>query len=107
MIELIGIFAGLFVVLAFYTTDHVRLRQHAIVSNVLFIWYALYLKLWPIIVLHAVLLLLNWKRLSELRSIWERSDSSLHMSDKERAVFVQGLKSNAHSWAMYGCQRVD
>lgn len=101
MVDLIGILAGIFVVLAFYATDPERLRQHAIVSNILFITYAIQLGLWPIVLLHAVLLPLNWKRLSELQIVIGLRDQSPHMSDGEREVFLQSLRHNPHCWASY------
>ncbi len=106
MIDWVGIIAGLYVVLAFYSTDQMRLRRHAITSNVLFIAYALYLGLWPIVLLHSVLLPLNLKRLNELEGFWRQNHLNLHMSESERQVFEQGLKSNPHSWAIYGYQRL-
>ncbi|MEO0945183.1 MAG: hypothetical protein AAFY06_10125 [Pseudomonadota bacterium] len=105
MVDLIGILAGVFVVLAFYETDHVRLRRNAIVSNILFVVYALQLGLWPVVLLHALLLPLNCKRLSELQPSRWSNEESLYMSESERQVFLQGLQSNSHSWAMYGMQR--
>ncbi|MEM9128741.1 MAG: hypothetical protein AAGA97_03345 [Pseudomonadota bacterium] len=106
MIDIVGILAGLFVILAFYATDPVKLRQRAIVSNLLFIAYAAPFGLWPIVVLHMVLLPLNWTRLAELQAMRGRKDQTLHMTDSEREVFVQGLKSNSHCWAIYGRQRL-
>lgn len=106
MTDLLGLLAGAFVVLTFYSTDHQKLRQFAIVSNVLFITYAMLLQLWPILVLHSILLPLNWKRLSDLQSCSWFSDERLFMSECERKVFLQGLVNNPHSWAMYGAQRV-
>ncbi|MEM6480812.1 MAG: hypothetical protein AAF681_03125 [Pseudomonadota bacterium] len=66
-IDLIGLLAGTFVVLTFYMTDLGRLRRCAIVSNVLFVIYALSLQLWPICLLHVLLLPLNLRRLSQLQ----------------------------------------
>lgn len=106
MVDFIGIIAGIFVVLAFYATDPTRLRQHAIVSNILFVAYGAHLGLWPVVVLHAVLLPLNWKRLAELQITNGHRDQRLYMSDAEREVFLQGLKSNPHCWAIYGRQRL-
>jgi CRP/FNR family transcriptional regulator, cyclic AMP receptor protein len=64
-IDWIGVFAGVFVVLAFYARRPARLRVLAIASNVLFITYAALAGLWPVLALHAVLLPLNLVRLRE------------------------------------------
>lgn len=61
-----GLGAGFFVILAFYMREHRSLRMCAIISNLLFMIYAAALSLWPILVLHAVLLPLNACRLTEL-----------------------------------------
>jgi CRP/FNR family transcriptional regulator, cyclic AMP receptor protein len=66
-VDWIGGFAGVFVVLAFYARRPVRLRMLAITSNVLFIAYAALAGLWPVLVLHAVLLPRNAVRLREER----------------------------------------
>lgn len=64
--NLIGIAAGGFVILAFYARDERVLRQYAITSNVLFMIYALLVWLWPIFLLHAILLPLNLIRLAQI-----------------------------------------
>ncbi len=61
----IGVAAGVFVVLAFYAKRPMLLRAFAIASNLLFILYAVRVGLWPVLVLHAVLLPLNALRLWE------------------------------------------
>jgi hypothetical protein len=63
----IGLSAGVFVVLAFYARRPMRLRLFAIASNLLFILYAGVSGLWPVLVLHVVLLPLNVLRLWEGR----------------------------------------
>ncbi|MEM6578053.1 MAG: hypothetical protein AAF678_06140 [Pseudomonadota bacterium] len=66
IIDLIGLIAAAFVLLTFYATDLGSLRRFAIASNLLFIVYALSLQLWPICILHCLLLPLNLQRLSEV-----------------------------------------
>lgn len=63
--DCIGVAAGVMVVLAFHARRPVRLRLYAIGSNLLFILYAAMSGLWPVLVLHAVLLPLNLLRLCE------------------------------------------
>ncbi|MGB5559014.1 MAG: hypothetical protein WBN04_13510 [Paracoccaceae bacterium] len=63
--DFVGGLAGLFVILAFYARSPTRLRIFAILSNLLFILYAVAVGLWPVLVLHAVLLPLNLLRLRE------------------------------------------
>ena len=62
----VGLAAGLFVLLTFHAVRPRRLRCYAIASNVLFIVYAAATGLVPILALHALLLPLNLRRLSEL-----------------------------------------
>lgn len=64
-IDVTGFLAGVFVVLAFYSTNAIALRGFAIVSNVLFVIYAVDRDLLPIAILHLVLLPLNLLRLRQ------------------------------------------
>ncbi len=64
--DLLGWLAGAFVVATFYADDAVILRALAIVSNILFIIYALTEALMPVMVLHGILLPLNAVRLRQL-----------------------------------------
>jgi predicted membrane protein len=66
LIEGIGILAGVFVILAFYARTARSLRIHAIISNVLFLAYAILAGLVPVLLLHAILLPLNLKRLQQI-----------------------------------------
>lgn len=66
IIDGLGILAGLFVVLAFYARTNWRLRILAVISNVLFIIYALLAGLAPVLILHAILLPLNLARLYQI-----------------------------------------
>lgn len=64
-VDALGLTAGLFVLFAFYARRPVRLRGLALVSNVLFVLYGVLADLFPIMVLHAVLMPLNLVRLSQ------------------------------------------
>lgn len=64
--ETVGLLAGVFVILAFYSKRAKRLRAYAILSNILFILYALSEWLVPVVLLHAVLLPLNIMRLYQI-----------------------------------------
>lgn len=99
--DLIGIAAGAFVILAFYAKEDVFLRSYAIVSNLLFIMYALMVWLWPILILHAILLPLNVVRLAQLKLRRVRS-VDLQMTPDERARFQRDLAIDPHVWAVFG-----
>ncbi|MEM0949853.1 MAG: hypothetical protein AAGK37_20820 [Pseudomonadota bacterium] len=100
MIDLIGLAAGIFVILAFYARTPRWLRRFAIVSNVLFMAYASEMRLWPIFVLHAILLPLNVLRLAEETAV-TRQDPNLPMTDAERDMLIQQLNLNGHRWSCY------
>ena len=68
LIDAIGIAAGLAVIATFYSVVPVKVRLLAILSNLLFIGYAIAAGLWPVLILHTVLLPLNLWRLDEVRS---------------------------------------
>lgn len=69
--DCLGILAGLLVLATFNTTNFWHLRILAVASNVAFIGYGVALTLWPVIVLHGLLLPLN---LGHLFQLWcERS----------------------------------
>jgi hypothetical protein len=70
--DCIGLGAGLFVILAFYMREQRSLRVCAIVSNILFVIYGAALSLWPIFLLHALLLPLNAYRLTQVLRDCER-----------------------------------
>jgi hypothetical protein len=92
MIDLCGLAAGLFVILAFYTTDPRWLRRFAIASNLLFIGYGLPMNLWPIVLLHATLLPLNVLRLVQLaRPSPIQHDPAL--SQEQREIFLRSLRA--------------
>lgn len=81
-LDIIGLGAGFFVILAFYMRDQLLLRVCALISNVLFVIYGFTLTLWPILILHAVLLPLNLLRLSQLNSPQAKANGD--QSDPEK-----------------------
>ncbi len=66
--ELLGYAAAALVFLTFSLRSITALRTMAIVSNLMFIAYALAAHLGPVLMLHLALLPLNLWRLAELRS---------------------------------------
>lgn len=66
--ELLGYAAAALVFLTFSLRSIIALRAMAIVSNLMFIAYALAAHLGPVLILHLALLPLNLWRLAELRS---------------------------------------
>ncbi|MEM1375058.1 MAG: hypothetical protein AAGF78_11830 [Pseudomonadota bacterium] len=66
LIDVIGIAAGVAVIATFYSVAALKARAFAILSNALFIWYALAVGLWPVLLLHALLLPLNIGRIALL-----------------------------------------
>lgn len=66
IVDLVGILAGVFVILAFYAQAARPLRAYAILSNVLFMIYAVLEALVPVLLLHAILLPLNLARLRQI-----------------------------------------
>lgn len=78
LIDAIGIAAGLAVIATFYSVVAFKARVFAIASNALFIWYALAAGLWPVLLLHGLLLPLNILRIGPLcrAHIWPASQPS-------------------------------
>ncbi|MBJ3764041.1 hypothetical protein ILP92_14925 [Maribius pontilimi] len=64
-VNFIGLSAGLMVVLAFYARRQDIMRLFALGSNVLFIAYGCLEALYPIVLLHVILMALNVTRLTE------------------------------------------
>ena len=64
--DVIGVLAGFFVILSFYTTHPFQLRVFAIISNILFITFGASAGVMPVFILHAILLPLNVTRLRQL-----------------------------------------
>jgi hypothetical protein len=68
-VELSGYIASLLVFVAFYMKTMIPLRVVAILSNVAFITYAVGGHLYPVLILHSVLLPLNCIRLQQMRAL--------------------------------------
>jgi CRP/FNR family cyclic AMP-dependent transcriptional regulator len=76
-VEVAGYCASVLVFSAFYMKAMVPLRAIAIGSNVAFIAYGLGASLYPVLILHAVLLPLNCLRLLQMRSMIRRVRAGL------------------------------
>ena len=70
----LGYLAAMLVFCSFYARTIVVLRLVAVTSNMAFIGYAVAKGLYPVLVLHVVLLPLNCLRLAQLRAVTERPD---------------------------------
>lgn len=68
-IDLIGYLASLLVLFTFSMKTMIPLRTVAVLSNVAFIAYGLAAMLWPVLILHAILLPLNCLRLFQMRAL--------------------------------------
>ena len=68
-LEAIGYLASLLVLSTFYMKTMIPLRCCAIASNVVFIAYGFLGEIYPVLVLHLLLLPLNVRRLLELRQL--------------------------------------
>ncbi len=68
-IEVAGYIASALVFLTFYMQTMIPLRVVAILSNVAFIVYGFGERLYPVLILHALLLPLNWFRLVQMRAL--------------------------------------
>jgi CRP/FNR family transcriptional regulator, cyclic AMP receptor protein len=71
-IELSGYFASALVFLTFYMKTMIPLRIVGIVSNVAFMTYGFGEGLYPVLILHAILLPLNCLRLLEMRALIQK-----------------------------------
>ncbi len=71
-VELAGYTAALLVFITFYMKTMVPLRIVAMSSNVAFMTYALGAQLYPIFILHSILLPLNYIRLLQIRRLIEQ-----------------------------------
>ena len=67
-----GYLASLLVFCAFYMKTMIPLRYVAIASNVVFVTYGIAGRIYPVLVLHAVLLPLNVLRLHQMRTLIQR-----------------------------------
>lgn len=66
LVDFVGYLGGLLVFSTFYLKIMARLRMVAIASNVVFIAYGYMGGLWPVLLLHMLMLPLNVCRLAEL-----------------------------------------
>ena len=83
--NVIGYLAGSFVFCTFYMKTMFPLRYMAIASNCVFIVYGLMLGLFPVFILHMLLLPLNITRLSQMKKLLKKihsaTDGNLELSD--------------------------
>ena len=77
-VELSGYIASLLVFVAFYMKTMIPLRVVAILSNVAFITYAVGGHLYPVLILHTVLLPLNCIRLRQMRALVAKVHEASH-----------------------------
>jgi CRP/FNR family transcriptional regulator, cyclic AMP receptor protein len=77
-IELSGYLAAALVFLTFYMKTMIPLRVVGILSNVAFMIYGFDGRLYPVLILHAVLLPLNCFRLIEMRALIQKVRAASH-----------------------------
>jgi len=77
-VELSGYVASLLVFTAFYMKTMIPLRVVAILSNVAFILYAIGGRLYPVLILHALLLPLNCIRLRQMQGLVSKINQAAH-----------------------------
>ena len=76
-VQLAGYLASLLVFSTFYMKTMIPLRSVAIASNVAFLTYGYFASLYPVFLLHVVLLPLNIYRLHQVRGLKERLRQAL------------------------------
>ena len=76
-VQLVGYAASLLVFSTFYMKTMIPLRSVAIASNVAFLTYGYFASLYPVFLLHVVLLPLNVYRLHQVRGLKERLRQAL------------------------------
>jgi CRP/FNR family transcriptional regulator, cyclic AMP receptor protein len=77
-VELSGYVASLFVFVAFYMKTMIPLRVVAILSNLAFIIYSVGGRLYPVLILHALLLPLNCIRLRQMQGLVNKVYEAAH-----------------------------
>lgn len=77
-VELSGYLASLLVFTAFYMKTMIPLRVVAILSNIAFIVYALGSELYPVLILHTILLPLNVIRLRQMLALISKIHEASH-----------------------------
>jgi len=80
-VQLVGYASSLLVFSTFYMKTMIPLRSVAIASNVAFLTYGYFANLYPVFLLHAVLLPLNALRLRQMYGLKERLRRSLERRD--------------------------
>src|SRR5215470_12084680 len=80
----LGYLAAMLVFCSFYARTIVVLRVVAITSNMAFIGYAVAKGLYPVLILHVVLLPLNCVRLAQLREIPSAPSEGTVTADESR-----------------------
>lgn len=91
IVQALGYLASALVFAAFYMRTMLPLRMLAIASNVVFLTYGIELSLWPVAILHALLLPLNVIRLFQVRRLL--ADIAAARNDDNLAIhtLVTGL----------------
>lgn len=96
IVQALGYLASLLVFSSFYMRTMLPLRYLAIASNVAFIAYGVPLGLWPVVVLHALLLPLNLVRLFQIRRMLTRLRSA-PASDLDLHPLIAAMKPERHA----------
>jgi hypothetical protein len=91
-LDLLGYLGGLLIFSTFYLKTMLRLRMVAIASNVLYISYGALGHMWPILILHLLLLPLNIWRLSEFSRVVGKLRASSEDSATVRELIVPHLR---------------
>jgi len=110
-VELSGYVASLLVFVAFYMKTMTPLRVVAILSNVAFIAYAVGGHLYPVLILHLVLLPLNCIRLRQMRAMVSKIHEASHvmtrrMMKKRDVLFEKGDLAKEMYLALSGLFRL-
>jgi CRP/FNR family transcriptional regulator, cyclic AMP receptor protein len=93
--EWIGYFAALLVFCTFAMRTMLPLRWTAVASNVAFLGYAVPLGLWPIVILHGLLLPLNIMRLIQIKRMLARLRAA-SAQDIDMRQFMARLQLREH-----------
>lgn len=120
-VEGVGYLASLLVFCAFYMKTMIPLRWVAIASNVAFIAYGIAGRVYPVLLLHVVLLPLNCFRLQQMRALIRRvreasaGDMSMewliplmshHKLEPGHVLFKKGDKANSMYLILHGSVRL-
>lgn len=94
-IDGLGFAAASFVILAYSARRTHRLRLYAIASNLLFVGYGAMAEIWPVLLLHAILLPINAARLTDTGVPPRLTELDRHRLD---ADFRAGLLCYRRLW---------